>query len=668
MSSSAAGKLTLLSNPMRRVPLSVLAALSPLSLLLSPADAGALGFSTCTASAGFSCASLPVPLERSGSIPGTVSLSIERKLSGPAQSRDAVIALAGGPGQAMLPLAASIAEAVSPALAGRASTGRDLLLFDQRGTGGSGLLTCPALSSQRELAAARSYGEQIARCARQIGPARGDYTTRESVEDIEAVRQAAGYEKLVLYGTSYGTKVALEYAARYPQRVESLVLDSTETPEGPDPFHVGTFKAIGPVLRELCSRNACGGVSSNPVRELARLIEELNVRPLTSEAFDGRGRPVKGLITTADVFSLLLAGDLNPEVRPQLPAAVHAALNHDPAPLSRLQTVVNLHPARETSGDIDITVLIDTSCEETAFPWQRSAPEATRAVEAEAALNALPRSDFYPFDPESGLFDQLIPLCVAWPDASSAPPPVGALPNVPTLILSGGQDLRTPIENARRVAGLIPDAQLVRVPYTGHSVLGSDVTGCAKSALSSFFAGSAVQGCAPVVNRFRPMPLAPRALSSVAPMRGVSAGQARTLAGSVDSLLDLRRTVLTVALDFGTIPYGVRFGGLRGGTVRVTNAGAVLDRFSYVPGLELTGLVPFGILLRNAGAPASLSVGGSAAASGRLRIGSGGRLSGLLAGRSFHVSAAAKVRLAGAGRSGEATSPTFPVPPLARVR
>jgi pimeloyl-ACP methyl ester carboxylesterase len=652
---------------MRRVPLSVLATLSPLLLLPSAARAAALSFSPCAASAGFSCASLAVPLDRSGATPGAVSLSIERRLSGPAQSRDAVVALAGGPGQAMLPLAPYIAEAISPALVGRSSIGRDLLLFDQRGTGSSGALECPALGSQRELAAAHGYGELIARCARQLGPARGAYTTRESVRDIEALRQAAGYEKLVLYGTSYGTKVALEYAALYPQRVESLVLDSAETPEGPEPFHVATFKAMGPTLRELCSQQACESISSNPVGELARLVQALTIRPLSGDAFDGRGRPVKPLITGADVFSLLLAGDLNPEIRPQLPAAVHAALNHDPAPLSRLQTLVDLQPAPERSSAIDLTLFLATSCEETPFPWQRSAPGATRAVEAEAALNALPSSDFYPFDPESALLGQTIPLCVSWPDASPAPPSVGALPNVPTLILSGEQDLRTPTENARRVAGLIPDAQLVQVPYTGHSVLGSDLSGCAKSALISFFAGSVVQGCAPAANRFRPAPLAPRALSSVAPMPGLGAPQARTVAGAVDSLLDLRRSVLTVALDFAKIPYGVRFGGLRGGAVRVTRAGALLERFSYVPGLQLTGLVPFGILLRNAGAAAKLTVSGPAGPSGRLRIGSAGRLSGVLAGRSFHVRAAAKVRLARAGQGGERSSPAFPLAPLARV-
>ncbi|HEX4187897.1 MAG TPA: alpha/beta fold hydrolase [Solirubrobacteraceae bacterium] len=649
---------------MRRVRLSILATLAPLVALLTPGQAGALSFGPCAASAGASCASLSVPLDRSGAVAGAVSLSIERKLAGAAPTRDAVVALAGGPGQATLPLAGYIAEVTAPALTG--SGGRDLLLFDQRGTGSSGALSCAALSSPSEIARAHSGAELVQRCASQLGPARGAYTTRESVEDIEALRRAAGYEKLVLYGTSYGTKVALAYAARYPQRVESLVLDSTETPEGPEPFHVSTFKAMRPVLAEVCASHACDRVSANPLRDLARLAAALSVRPLTARVPDGRGKRPQVTVTSRDLFNLLLDGDLNPAIRPQLPSAVHAALGHDATPLARLVELTGLHPSSEPGSDIDFTLFVDTSCEETPFPWQRSAPEATRAVEAEAALNSLPSSAFYPFDPESGLFDQTIPLCVSWPDASPAPPPAGAVPNVPTLILSGSQDLRTPAEDARRVAALIPDAQLLQVPHTGHSVIGSDLSGCAKAAIAAFFGGTPVQPCAPSVNPFPPAPLAPRALSSVAPIAGVGHAQARTVAGVVATILDLRRAVLTVGFDFGGIPYGARFGGLRGGTAAVTKAGVRLDRFSYIAGLQLTGTVPTTIVLRNAGAPAFLQIGGSQAARGRVRVASGGRLSGTLAGRSFHVNASAKVRLASASRAAPAA--TFPPTPLARLR
>src|SRR6202035_4831945 len=155
---------------------------------------------------------------------------------------------------------------------------------------------------------------------------------------------------------------------------------------------------------------------------------------------------------------------------------------------------------------VDETLFIDTSCEETPFPWQRAAPEATRAVEAEAALNSMPGSDFYPFNAESALLDLTIPLCVAWPDASTPSPPEGPLPDVPALILSGGQDLRTPTEDARHVAALLPHAQLLRVPYTGHSVVGSDLSGCANEALAAFFAAGHVRPCPAAVHHFPPAP------------------------------------------------------------------------------------------------------------------------------------------------------------------
>ena len=204
---------------------------------------------------------MTVPLDRGGLVPGTVALKLERKLAGFSPSRNAVVALAGGPGQSALGLGEFIAKAIAPALGSR-----DLLVFDQRGTGESDPLSCPALSSQSELEHAHSIGELVGRCAQQLGPARGDYTTQESVADIEALRQAGGYEKLVLYGTSYGTKVALEYAERYPQHVEALVLDSV-VPDRParKRSRPAPSRRSAAALGELCANRACAGITSNPL-------------------------------------------------------------------------------------------------------------------------------------------------------------------------------------------------------------------------------------------------------------------------------------------------------------------------------------------------------------------------------------------------------------------
>jgi pimeloyl-ACP methyl ester carboxylesterase len=628
-----------------------------LALLAGAPASRAASFSPCPAEPGLGCTSVTVPLDRSGTLPGTLSLSVERRVAGAAPSSSAVVALAGGPGQAVLPLAKFIAEAFAPGLAGR-----DLLLFDQRGTGASGPLSCPALTGA-ESTPVQSAAELVQRCARELGPARGDYTTLESVADIEAVRRAAGYQKLVLYGTSYGTKVALEYAQRYPQNVEALVLDSVETPEGPEPFHVSTFQAIRPALAELCSQRACAHIAANPLADLARLVAATRSHPLSARVYDGRGRLVRMTVGTFDLLDLLVGGDLNPAQRALLPAALHSAVRHDLVPLARLKALALTHPAREEpSAEVDSTLYLDTSCEETPFPWQRGASEAIREVEAQAAVLALPRSDFYPFNAATALSFPPLSICLSWPDASPSPPAAaGPLPNVPTLILSGGQDLRTPTADARRVAAMIPDAQLVRVPYTGHSVIGSDFSGCARAALDAFFAGAAAPGCAGASNRFPPAPLPPSGLSAVAPTPHTSGRSGRTLASALASVRDLRRAVIDLALGFGALPVGASFGGLRGGSAQMTGAGARLHSYSYVPGVRLSGLVPMGILLRDEGSAARLQVGG--AASGRLVLAAGGRVSGELGGR--HIALRVSAALA---RVGDGTPAEFRWPELAGLK
>ena len=86
--------------------------------LAAAAPAAAMTFSPCTSASAtdFSCATLSVPLERSGAEGGSLNLAVERLQSGPAPSKAAVVALAGGPGQAALPLAAAMAKTIAPAL------------------------------------------------------------------------------------------------------------------------------------------------------------------------------------------------------------------------------------------------------------------------------------------------------------------------------------------------------------------------------------------------------------------------------------------------------------------------------------------------------------------------------------------------------------------------
>ena len=627
----------------------VLAALLPvLSLAGWPTYSGAssLSFIPCANSAVFQCTSLSVALERNEALPGSISLSVERRLAGAVPSRDAVVALAGGPGQPALPLAEFIAQAIAPALGSR-----DLLVFDQRGTGTSDPLGCSAF----ETFSATPAGQLFEQCASEIGPVRGAFTTMETVQDIEALREAGGYEKLVLYGTSYGTKVALEYAERYPQNVEELVLDSVVSPEGPEPFEIPTFQAIAGVLDELCANDACAGITSNPVGDIATLATQLRKRALSGSVYDGSGKRHRSTLDEQGLLDILEAGDLNPALRALLPAAVRSALRHDPDPLLRLHllseglipNVPEETPTAERSQEIDEALFATTSCEENPFPWQRTAARTTRLTEALDYLHAQPAGDFYPFDATTAYANSLVPECAGWPDASTAPPPASAPPNVPTLILSGEQDLRTPTSDARRVAALIADAQLLVVPFTGHSVIGSDLSDCASLAVTAFFAGSPVEQCTNTANPFAPTPLTPTRLAYVHPPAGFGGRPGQTLVAVLDTLVDLNRQLIAATLQANEeLPSGSSFGGLHGGYAKLTASRAILKDLSFVPGVQLTATFPVHDGELQA---ANIRVSGTEASPGTVRFGaSSERITGTLAGRAFDVSLA-KVKLSRVG-------------------
>jgi pimeloyl-ACP methyl ester carboxylesterase len=662
--------------------LSTLAALSALATAQAKA-ASSIVFRPCPGVKQFSCGTLNVALDRSGALGGAVGLSVERLQTGAAPSAAAVVALAGGPGQAAIPLAQATAKVMAPALGTR-----DLLVFDQRGTGSSGALECSALEGIEPF---DGIGQAFERCAAQIGSRRGSYTTQESVSDIEAIRQATGYGKLVLFGVSYGTKVALEYAERYPQNVEALVLDSVVPSDKSDPFSIAMFAAMKPVLEELCSARACASISPDPLGDIAQLVTRLSRHALIGYVYDGSGHRRRSTLSNVDLLNLIGAGDLNPALRALLPASVRSALTGDPTPLLRLNLlseglIPNL-PGRPlassssrspgahsasmplaSSEGIDEALFVDTTCEEASLPWQRTTPPNTRLAEGLGALRSLPTSDFYPFDKSTAWADSVLPGCAHWPNVAPAPPPTGPLPSAPTLILSGAQDLRTPTAGAESVAARIAGAQLVVVPFTGHSVLGTDLGDCAQRAVKSFFSSGTAQPCTETRNLFSPTPLTPRKLGLVNAVGGLRGREGSTLAVVLDTIVDLERQVIGATLQAEQeLPSGSSFGGLRGGYARITSSALSLHRLSFVNGVRLTG--KFEVVSGHL-RPASIRVEGSRAATGTVRIGASKRVTGTLDGMHFDVSLA-KVKLASTGAelaTGAPLSLRFPQPALARLR
>ena len=265
-------------------------------------------------------------------------------------------------------------------------------------------------------------------------------------------------------------------------------------------------------------------------------------------------------------------------------------------------------------------MLVATRCEDGGVPWPAGTPIGQRHAAVGAALDALPPGQLAPFTVdtlrESGIAD----LCNAWPE-SPIPQPRPPLPDVPALILSGDVDLRTPRSYAIALAARLPRAQLLTVPQTGHSVLGSDISDCASSAVTDFFAGNAVRACgrARLPGLLRPLDPPARRLSRLRPHRGLSPHVGRTVTAVRQTIDMMGRTVvlelLSQLLRSDRHTRALRFGGLRGGSLAISRRGMVLRRYTVVPGVTLSAVAD------DDDAPVLVHVGGRAASHGALRVG-----------------------------------------------
>jgi pimeloyl-ACP methyl ester carboxylesterase len=425
-----------------------------------------------------------VPLDRTGAVPGTITIRAARIRSKHA-SRPPIIGLTGGPGQAGV-IFASDYDYILP------TSGRDLVVLDQRGTGASGLLRCPSLEGR----IAESFTLAAGACGRRLGVRRSFYTSADSADDIEALRIRLGVPRIALYAVSYGTRVAVEYARRYPQHVERMILDSTIGIDAPDSLARETLGAVGRVVRDVC-RIGCGGAQAHPVADLARLVPRLRRAPIRRVVRrDGRRVPIS--VRVDDVLGMLVSGDLDPAFMRRVPPAVHAAIAGNGLPLVRLKLSLLGGGTGDDADPVSAfspALYTATTCEESTLAWDPTAAPAERARQARAAIAAVPAAALAPFDRPAALNFGLLGLCGDWPARTRVVAPAPPLPTtVPTLILSGNLDLRTPLENARRLATAL-HAKLVVEQGVGHGVLGTDPNGCATPAVAAFLARRPLPVC-----------------------------------------------------------------------------------------------------------------------------------------------------------------------------
>jgi pimeloyl-ACP methyl ester carboxylesterase len=399
---------------------------------------------------------------------------------GPRPHAEPIFWLSGGPGGAAASDDARFATTTFLA----ANRKRDIVLVDQRGVGKSAPLLCPPLPGGLTEVEVRAYAQG---CLRSVRRDPRLYTTDAAMDDVDAVRQALGYRRIVLYGGSYGGTAAQVYLARHGAHVAAAVLDGATLLDVPiwERMPLATQQAFDRLAARCALEAACHAAFPDVTADLRTVFARLRSLPLDVPL---NGSLVSFRITDAqDTLRALLRV---PAETARVPLILRRAASGNYSDL--LLHWSSLRPASmQTARRLMYWAIL---CSE---GWSRNDPAEV------ARFGAM--TEFL----ETALVEaQGLPLVCGLLGPPLPAPDTGIVPRsrVPVLFLVGGMDPQDPVENVAAASRSIPNSQTLVVPGAGH---GSVQLGCVPRIAMRFFSShrltSADRVCAAAV---LPLPFA----------------------------------------------------------------------------------------------------------------------------------------------------------------
>lgn len=239
---------------------------------------------------------------------------------------DPLFIFAGGPGQA-----ASETWVILRGVLDKIRKNRDIIMIDQRGTGQSNKLDCAVegpddLSTQIDLQLLQTLTRQ---CAEALDSDPRFYTTTHGMQDYETARQALGYEKINLFGVSYGTRSAQVYLRMFPDSVRSVILDSVI------PMQLALGQEHAPMLDQAvatvfsdCRQDAdCAARFPVGVQELQNLQEILRESPRLITMTNPVSGERQEILMSADTLAVAIRFlSYSSESQAVLPLLIHEAI------------------------------------------------------------------------------------------------------------------------------------------------------------------------------------------------------------------------------------------------------------------------------------------------------------------------------------------------------
>jgi pimeloyl-ACP methyl ester carboxylesterase len=410
------------------------------------------------------CGRLPVFENRAARRGRTIDLKI---VVAPALRRDAkpdpVFVFEGGPGGG----AATLAQYRVPMFR-RFQTDRDIVLVDQRGTGGSNPLDCAGGEPDED--DFRTIDEypigRFRTCLEKLDADPRFYTTSVAMDDIDDVRVYLGYRSINLWGGSYGTRAALVYLRQHEAAVRSVVLDGVAPPDMRLPLFMArdSQRALDRLLDD-CARDAvCARQFPNLGQTVAALWARLASRPTVEFTHPRTGTPETLIVSQRLIASVVFQALYSPEVSALLPRLLtDAAAGH-------YQGLFALAFSRDMpKGSMSDGMFLSVVCAE----------DLPRVTADDIARESAGRFI------GTTMFETQLKPCAFWPRGMVTDDyysPVTS--NIPTLIFSGANDPVTPPSWGDHVAEHLSRAKHFIVPGAGHITL---TRGCVPELVAAFF-------------------------------------------------------------------------------------------------------------------------------------------------------------------------------------
>lgn len=411
------------------------------------------------------CATLQAPENHDAPKGRTIDLAVALiPAKNPTQS-DPVVVLAGGPGQAILDAYPMLHDALEDV-----RRSRNILLVDARGTGGSHLLQCGELGelidgsvSEPDTAQMRALAE---RCRDRLAKTSDlrYYTTTDHIRDLDLLRRTVGVDRFNLVGISYGTRVAQQFARRYPTHTRTVTLDSI----APNTLILGQEHArnLDAALKQQFARCAAEPACKRNIGDPAAMLATVRATLQAGGIAPVRYRdPTSGewreeAPTFGHLAALLRFYAYRPESASMLPLVLHDASKGRYEPL--------LSQARSLAGDIGDSMAL-------GMHLSVSCTEDTEIRVDPADKDTLLGTSMAEF---------LQAQCAVWPKgtrpADFRAPLSG---DVPVLAISGEFDPVTPPRYGDEVVKTLPNGRHLVLPGQGHSVL---ATGCMPKLFAQF--------------------------------------------------------------------------------------------------------------------------------------------------------------------------------------